>query len=1035
LWLSAFVLIFALITISSLAGDSPLEKSDITDLTQIQGMSDFESISVNSELAFTQNMGQFSNLVTFRTETNDAAVWFTQNEIFYHFVQLAHNTTSQDILTRYGYDWENGTDSLIYQLIRVSFVEANTNPIVYGRNTIENHTTYFLGPNADQWYRDIPTFRELVFEEIYDGIDLVYRGNNGNLEYDFEVSVGANPNDIRIRISGADDISIDGNNNLVISTPFGDIIESRPVAYQLSAGTRQPVKSGFIAIDDHTFGFTFSDGYDQELPLIIDPVINYSTLLGGSSVDYCRSVAVDEDGSLFATGYTASQDFPLENAYDSTYNGGSPAEYDIFVSRISITGDSLLYSTYVGGETGDERGFGIRVDENGNAYVVGLTNSTDFPNVNAYQISNNGGDDAILFKLCPTGDTILYSTYLGGTENDVATGLDLADDGCVYLTGKTSSSDFPTANCYDNTLDGSQDIFVARIGATGDILEFSTYLGGTDSDGGLGVAVGTNGDAYITGYTLSNDFPTVGAYDPSYNGGSYVGDCFVTRLDSAGNVLSYSTYVGGTEGESALSIVLDSANNAFVTGYTISDNFPIINANDNSYNGGLDAFVFKLDSSGVNLLYSTYLGGLHDDLAAGISIDQYGKAYITGNTESDDFPTAEPYDDSHNGYSDVFVTCLAEPGDSLVYSTFVGAHNFEFGYGIVVDTGENAFVGGYTGSFQFPTINPIQDSICGEFDIFLFKMAIAEFICFDSDADGYGDPDHPENDCPDDNCPYDYNPEQTDTDSDGIGDVCDNCPDIANSLQEDTDADGIGDSCDVCTDTDGDGYGNPGFPANTCPEDNCPSIFNPDQEDADNDGVGDSCDVCTDTDGDGYGDSGFPYNTCEIDNCPDTHNPDQLDTDSDGIGDVCDNCSSIHNPDQEDYDLDGIGDSCDTCTDIDGDGYGNPGFPANTCADDNCPFAYNPDQTDSDSNGIGDACDSGCCTAPIRGNVDGDEFEEVDVADLTYLVAYLFTGGPSPPCPEEGNVDGDEFEEVNVADLTYLVAFLFTGGPAPANCP
>ncbi len=959
------------------------------------------------DIVFVKNVGQFSDGVTFRADVNQTTVWFTNHEVFYHFKKRIPTE-----LTPFGHALTDdpisfGKDSIEYHLVRVSFEGANETPSVYGEQSSNININYFIGNNPAQWYRHIPAYQQIIFENIYEGTNLIYYSRGDHLEYNFEVSPGADPSVIRIHLDGINTLSLASDNSLIINTVLGDIVEQPPVVFQYDNGNTLPVAAEFVLFDDKTFGFSFNEGYNPDLPLIIDPVIEYSTYLGGSDNDYCRSVAVDKDGNLYATGYVESSDFPVESAYDSTYNGGSINGYDIFVTKLSVKGDTIRYSTYIGGSDGDDRAFGIKVDSLGAVYVIGTTDATDFPTVNPVQSANAGGKDAVILKLAATGDNLIYSTYLGGSSDDAGAAVALDNNLNVYLSGNTKSADFTiSASPYDNTLGGSKDAFVAKLNPDGSTLLYSTYLGGTNTDASLGIAVNSSGEAFVTGYTLSDDFPMVTPYDSTYNTGIALGDCFVTRLNTTGDALVYSTYIGGGGDDAGFGIVLDSIDDAFVTGYTTSGTFPAVNAYNSTPNGGMDVFVFKLAGTGDNLLYSTYIGGTQDDLAASIAVDDSGRAYITGNTSSPAYPSLDAYDSTYNGVTDVFVTCVAEPGNALVYSTFIGTNGYDFGYGITVDTGYNAYIGGYTSNAFFPTQNAAQASWGGAFDAFLTKMPIDPFICFDSDGDGFGDPDHLENECPPDNCPSVYNPDQTDSDSDGVGDSCDICPGFDDNI--DTDNDGIPDGCDIC----------PGFDDNV---------------DTDNDGVPDGCDVCpgfpdtADFDGDTIPDN--------CDNCPEIANTDQNDADGDSFGDLCDNCPQTANPNQEDADMDGIGDSCDTCTDTDGDGFGNPGFPANTCPDDNCPYAYNPGQEDADSNGVGDACDAGCCVAPIRGNVNGDINDEVNISDLTYLVDFLFKGGSPPACAEEANVDGDANGDILVSDLTYLVAYLFSGGPAPANCP
>ncbi|WP_143299264.1 SBBP repeat-containing protein [Candidatus Brocadia sapporoensis] len=438
--------------------------------------------------------------------------------------------------------------------------------------------------------------------------------------------------------------------------------------------------------------------------------LSYSTYLGGSSDEgWGGGIAVDSAGNAYVAGYTESSNFPTENAFDGSYNGSG----DAFVTKIAASGTSLSYSTYLGGSSID-KGYSIAVDSGGNAYVTGITGSSDFPTKNAIYGSYNGFVDAFVTKIDALGG-LSYSTYLGGGEHDSGVGIAVDSGGNAYVTGDTNSFyNFPTKNPIYNSA-GNYDAFVTKIDASGTSLSYSTYLGGSDNDIGHSIAVDSVGNVYVAGYTWSSDFPTKNAM---YGSGSY--DAFVTKIDASGTNLSYSTYLGGSGDDCGYGIAVDSGGNAYVTGYTLSSDFPTENPMYGTKTGYYDAFVTKIDASGTSLSYSTYLGGIDDDAGESIAVDSAGNVYVAGYTWSSDFPTKNAMYGS--GSYDAFVTKIDASGTNLSYSTYLGGSGDDCGYGIAVDSGGNAYVTGYTLSSDFPTENPMYGTKTGYYDAFVTKI-------------------------------------------------------------------------------------------------------------------------------------------------------------------------------------------------------------------------------------------------------------------------------------------------------------------------
>ena len=624
-----------------------------------------------------------------------------------------------------------------------------------GTDQAQTKVNYFIGNDKSKWKTNIATYNSVSLGEVYHGTNLSLKAYGKTIEKVFTVQPGADPSAIRLKMDGASSLRINEQGELEVETGLGVVRFSKPAAYQERNGVRNDVRVAYVA-DGNTYGFKAAE-YDRASPLIIDPVLVYSTYLGGSDSEGGWGIAVDGSGNVYVTGWTDSTDFPLSESVPAQFENAGLM--DAFVVKLNPSYSELIYSTYLGG-SGDDHPLGVAVDGPGNAYVTGRTNSTDFPLHDALQLGNNGGYDAFVTKLSPSGSGLVWSTYVGGSGDD--NGYGIAVDGLsgdVCVTGLTGSSDsiygFPLHNALQGTFGGgSSDAFVTRL--TYDSIEFivayvySTFLGGNGDDNGYGIAVDGSGNVYVSGGTESTNFP--GTSGSSIQNSRFgVRDGFVTKINAAGTALDYSTYLGGSSvmnypGEEATGIAVDGSGNAYVTGRTNSTDFPVVNAIQDTYKGDpFDAFMAKINAAGTALVYSTYLGGNGDDEAIDIAVDGLGSAYVGGATDSTDFPLQNALQGALGGSKDGFVTKINAAGSALVYSTYLGGNGDEESITrIAVDGSGNAYVTGYTDSTDFPTENAYQSGLLGDADAF-----VAEINEPDSDGDGVADEF--------DNCPNVYN--------------------------------------------------------------------------------------------------------------------------------------------------------------------------------------------------------------------------------------------------------------------------------------
>ena len=667
-----------------------------------------------SPLAFEANQGQTDPQVKYMARGSGYTVFLTANDTVF-----ALHSSSQ-----------SAAQKTRASAIHMHLVGGNPESPISAGNQLTGRSNYFIGKDPSQWHANVAQFARISYRDAYPGVNLAFYGKQKQLEFDFIVAPGASPAPIRLGVSGANRMTTDDSGNLILASAAGDVLLHKPVAYQQKDGARQPVDARFVLQAHNQVSFELGN-YDRSRELVIDPAVSYATYLGGLGEDDGHAIAADGSGNAWITGQTKSANFPTKNPLNAANTGS----FDVFVTELSSTG-ALVYSTYIGGLS-DDSGNAIALDASGNVFVAGGTKSSGFPTKGPFQSTLKGATNAFVLELNSTGSTLMYSTFLGGTGTDVASGLALDTSGNAYVVGSTNSTDFPLKNQIVSETTGG---FVTALSSNGSTLIYSTYLGKGPKDFASAVAVDASGNAYVTGGTQSPNFttttgviqPTCGT-DTNCNGAFY--DAFVCKILPTGGRFLYSTFLGGDSNDQGLAIAIDSAGDAYVTGSTSSAQFPLTK-NLQAYGGGLDAFVTELNPDATARIYSTYLGGGLDDTGLAIAVDANNNAYVTGVTRSSDFPVVGPTQTKlggNGGNNDAFVTEIGSGGLSLNFSTYLGGSLNENTAttgggslaGIAVDSSGSIYVTGNTVSTDFPTVSAFQNAAGGALvaDAFVAKFS------------------------------------------------------------------------------------------------------------------------------------------------------------------------------------------------------------------------------------------------------------------------------------------------------------------------
>ncbi len=599
------------------------------------------------------------------------------------------------------------------ETVQVNFLGAMPTDPAFGVNRLEGVANYFVGNDPSSWLTDVPMYSEVHYQNAYDGIDVAYHGDQGNLRYDFLVRPDADAGQIQLDFQGAQSVAVNEQGQLVLGLQGGELVQSAPVAYQETATGRQAVAAAYVQAGPNQIGIQVGN-YDHTRTLVIDPTLNFSTYVGGNGndndpifgPDQNAGIQVDSAGNAYVVTTTSSSNFPITpGAFQTTTPGGG----DAVVFKMNPTGTALVYSTYLGGNGGDTA-FDLDIDAAGNAYVSGSTGSNNFPvTTGAFQATRAGGArDVFVSKLNSNGNALIYSTFLGGDGVEHGVGITVDGAGSAYVVGQTDSDNFDvTTGAFQSTRAGNDDVFVTKLNTTGTALVYSTYLGGSAHEGGDAVEVDSAGNAYITGETSSDNFDvTTGAFQSTRGGGR---DAFITKLNPTGTALVYSTYLGGTGADEGTDLALDTSNNAYIVGTTGSSNFDVTTG---AFRTTLttasftDAFVTKINTTGTALVYSTYLGGNFDDTGRALVVDASGNAIVTGAANAG-LPLVNQFSGSgfiNTGTNrDIYVSVFNATGTALTFSTYLGGFSVDAGHDVAIGSSGDIWVTGTAISSDFPT--------------------------------------------------------------------------------------------------------------------------------------------------------------------------------------------------------------------------------------------------------------------------------------------------------------------------------------------